>query len=96
MRLKQLIKEKCKELNVDLLALEIMPDHVHLALSVDPQFGINKVVKNIKGISSRYLRKEFPELLKLPSLWTNSYFVSTFGDVSQEKILQYVKDQWQK
>lgn len=95
-RLKDLIIKTCKEMDVDILAMEIMPDHVHLALSVDPQFGISKVVKNIKGVSSRYLREEFPELLKLPSLWTNSYFVSTFGDVAQEKILEYIKEQWQK
>lgn len=95
-RLYKLIEETCEATDAHLLAAEIMPDHVHLALNVDPQFGINKVVKRIKGASSRYLRKEFPELLKLPSLWTNSYFVSTFGDVSRDKILEYIKNQWQK
>ena len=60
--------------------LVIMPDHVHLLLEVEPQFGIHKAVKKIKGRSSRILRQEFSWLTtKLPTLWTNSYFVSTVG-----------------
>lgn len=92
-RFKEILNQVCDDICVDILASEVMPDHVHLALSVDPQFGINRAIRRIKGTSSRYLRQEFPELLKLPSLWTNSYFVSTFGDVSKEKILEYIKKQ---
>ena len=58
-RLKELINNICQELHVDLIEMEVMPDHVHLLLEVDPQFGIHKVVKRIKGISSRILREEF-------------------------------------
>ena len=50
-RLKELINNICQELHVDLIEMEVMPDHVHLLLEVDPQFGIHKVVKRIKGIS---------------------------------------------
>jgi putative transposase len=89
----EILNQVCDDICVNILASEIMPDHVHLALSVDPQFGINRAIKRIKGASSRYLRQEFPELLKLPSLWTNSYFVSTFGDVSKDRILEYIKRQ---
>lgn len=95
-RFKELLDQVCNEINVEILAIELKTDHVHLCLSVDPQFGIHKVVKRIKGITSRHLRSEFPQLLKLPTLWTNSYFVSTVGDVSTEKILEYIKNQWQK
>ena len=60
--------------------LVIIPDHVYLLLEVEPQFGIHKAVKKIKGRSSRILRQEFFWLTtKLPTLWTNSYFVSTVG-----------------
>jgi putative transposase len=63
-----------------LIDVEVMPDHVHLLVEVDPQFGIHKLVKAIKGRSSRLLRQEFPKLkIRLPTLWTNSYFVSTVG-----------------
>jgi len=43
--------------------------------------------------SSRILRREFPELLKLPSLWTRSYLVSTAGHVSSETIRKYIEEQ---
>ena len=71
-----------------------MPDHVHLILEVDPQFGIHKVVKRIKGISSRILREEFSWLKsRLPTLWTNSYFVSTVGKAPMSIIKQYIESQ---
>ena len=60
--------------------MEIMPDHVHLLIEVDPQFGIHKAVKLIKGRTSHHLRCEFQSLTtRLQTLWTNSYFVSTVG-----------------
>jgi putative transposase len=52
-------------------------NHVHLLVSLDPQFGVHKAVKRFKGASFRYLRKEFPQLKsRLPTLWTNSYFIA--------------------
>ncbi len=79
-RLKEWIQETCKQRNVEIIEMEIMPDHVHLLMEVDPQFGVHKTVKQIKGYSSRILREEFPWLKsRLPSLWMNSYFVSTAG-----------------
>ena len=93
-RLKELIIETCTLLKVELIEMEIMPDHVHLLLEVDPQFGIHKAVKRIKGYSSKVLRSEFPWLRsRLPTLWSNSYFVSTVGDVSLSAIKQYIENQ---
>lgn len=93
-RLKELVQEVCTELNVELLEMEVMPDHVHLLLEVDPQFGIHKAVKAIKGMSSRVLRSEFKSLTtRLPSLWTNSYFVSTVGGAPLSIIKQYIESQ---
>lgn len=93
-RLKELIQETCSTLNVEIIEMELMPDHVHLLLEVDPQFGIHKAVKQIKGHSSRILRQEFKELrTKLPTLWTNSYFVSTVGGAPLEVIKQYIESQ---
>ncbi len=93
-RLKELLKETCAELNVEIIEMEIMPDHVHLLLEVDPQFGIHRAVKAMKGHSSRVLRSEFRSLrTRLPSLWTNSYFVSTVGGASLSVIKQYIENQ---
>ncbi len=93
-RLKKLIIETCKLLSVELIEMEVMPDHVHLLLEVDPQFGIHKAIKRIKGYSSKVLRSEFPWLRsRLPTLWSNSYFVSTVGDLSLSAIKQYIENQ---
>lgn len=93
-RLKELLVQICEEEHIDLLEMEVMPDHVHLLLEVDPQYGINKAVKHIKGITSRLLRDEFPWLrTKVPTLWTNSYFVSTVGGAPLSAIKQYIENQ---
>lgn len=92
-RLKQIIAEVAEEENFGVLALEIMPDHLHLFVSGRPALTLPHLVKSVKGRSSRILRKEFPHLLKLPSLWTHSYFVSTAGNVSSETIKRYIEEQ---
>ena len=93
-RLKELIIETCTLLKVELIEMEIMPDHVYLLLEVDPQFGIHKAVKRIKGYSSKVLRSEFPWIRsRLPTLWSNSYFVSTVGGAPLSVIKQYIENQ---
>ena len=93
-RLREIIQGAVYEKNTELLALEIMPDHVHILIEVDPQFGIHRLVKLLKGRSSRLLRQEFRHLKsKLPCLWTNSYFVSTVGGAPLEVIKRYVENQ---
>lgn len=93
-RLKELIQETCQEFCIDIIEMEIMPDHVHLLMEVDPQFGIHKAVKQIKGRTSRILRQEFVWLRsRLPTLWTNSYFVSTVGGAPLSVIKQYIENQ---
>lgn len=92
--LKELIQQTCGQLDVEIIEMEIMPDHVHLLMEVDPQFGIHKAVKQIKGRSSRILREEFAWLKsKLPTLWTNSYFVSTVGGAPLATVKQYIENQ---
>jgi putative transposase len=77
-----------------LIELETMPDHVHLLVEVDPQFGIHKLVKAIKGRSSRVLRQEFPWVRsRLPTLWTISYFVATVGGAPLSVIKGSVENQ---
>ena len=93
-RLKELILETCTKLNVEIIEMEIMPDHVHMLIEVDPQFGVHKAVKRIKGYSSRILRSEFSWLKsRIPTLWTNSYFVSTVGGAPLSVIKQYIENQ---
>jgi putative transposase len=91
-RLQDIFLELAVEKDWAIRALEIAPDHVHLFVEHPPEEPINSIVKAFKGRSSRYLRQEFPHLLKLPSLWTHDYFYSTAGSVSAETIQRYIND----
>lgn len=93
-RLKELLKIYAAEISVDIIEMEVMPDHVHLLMEVDPQFGIHRAVKHLKGKTSHTLRQEYPVLKsRIPSLWTNSYFVSTVGGAPLSVIKQYIESQ---
>lgn len=93
-RLKELIQQIVEEKRAELLELEVMPDHVHLLVEVDPQFGIHRLIKLLKGRTSRVLRQEFTALKRrLPTLWNNSYFLSTVGGAPAAVIKQYIENQ---
>ena len=93
-RLKALILEKQEAYGYTVLGLEVMPDHVHLLLDVNPQIGIAKIVGQIKGSTAHMLRAEFPWLKKrLPSLWTKSKFVSLVGAVTLDVVQKYIETQ---
>jgi putative transposase len=93
-RLKTVLAEQIERWGQELVELEVMPDHVHLLVGCDPQFGIHRLVKVLKGHSSHALRQEFPTLKRrLPSLWTNSYFCSTVGGVTLDTLKRYVESQ---
>lgn len=93
-RLEQIICEVCAERDASIGGFEALSDHVQLLVSCDPQYGIHRLVKQIKGRSSRLLRQEFPSLKsRMPTLWTNSYFVATVGGATLEVVKQYVENQ---
>ena len=95
-RLKEIILEKQKEYSYKVLEMEVMEDHVHMILSVNPRTpgGIYWVVSKIKGCSSHALREEFPKLRsRMPCLWSGSRFISTVGSVTLEIVKKYIEDQ---
>lgn len=90
-RFKELVKIKCKELEIEIIAIECDKDHSHMFLNCLPTLSPSDIMQQIKGYTSKILRKEFSELFKMSSLWTRSYFVSTAGNVCRkpkEKILK--------
>ena len=92
--LKQILRQTAAELQAEVIELEVMPDHVHLLCEVDPQFGVHRLVRHLKGRSSRLLRQEFAGLRsRLPTLWTNAYFVATVGGAPLTAIMQYIENQ---
>lgn len=93
-RLKKIVQQVAAERRAEIIEMEIMPDHVHLLVEVDPQYGIHRLIRQMKGRSSRLLRQEFAWLRsRLPTLWSNSYFVSTVGGAPLSIIKQYIENQ---
>ena len=75
-RLKEMVDEVADELQCEVLEREVMPDQVHMLCEVDPQFGIDRLVKRVKARRSRWLRQAFDGLTsRLPTRWTKAYFV---------------------
>jgi len=93
-RLKELTIEKESEYGYEILDMEVMPDHVHLLLDMNPKIGIVRAVNMIKGYTSHELRKEFPSLKsRIPTLWTHSKFISSVGTVTLEVVKKYIEEQ---
>ncbi|HMA95926.1 MAG TPA: IS200/IS605 family transposase [Polyangiaceae bacterium] len=95
-RLRELIREICKSLDIEILKGHIRPDHVHVLLSVPPTLSPSRVMNAIKGESSNRLMMDFRALNRLfwgRHLWARGYFVSTSGNVTDEVIARYIADQ---
>jgi putative transposase len=90
---RKLIEVKCLEKAWEILELKIQPDSVHLIVRVWPSTSTVEVLKECKGVTSHELRIKYPRLVRLPSLWTRSYFAATAGDVNAETIKWYVETQ---
>lgn len=92
-RFKDILSEICEENDFNIVALEVMPDHVHVFLNALPSISPSDIMAKVKGVTSRRLRQEFKHLQHLPSLWTRSFFCSTAGNVSSETIARYIAEQ---
>ena len=93
-RLRELLHQKARMIGVEIASLEIMPDHVHLFVKAKPSAAPQWITQQLKGYTSRILRKEFPRLKnKLSSLWTRSYYCESVGHISEETIRKYIQDQ---
>jgi putative transposase len=92
--LRSLIVAKAAELYCEIVALEVMPDHVHLFLKAPPTHAPQHIANQMKGYTSRELREKFPFLKsRLPSLWSRSYYVGSAGAVSTATIRRYIETQ---
>ena len=92
--LRSLIVAKAAELYCEIVALEVMPDHVHLFLKAAPTHAPQHIANQIKGYTSHELREKFPALKsRLPSMWSRSYYVGSAGAVSTATIQKYIEQQ---
>ncbi|ODN29984.1 IS200/IS605 family transposase [Fervidobacterium thailandense] len=87
-----IINEIAQQFGFEILALEVMPDHVHLFLSAPPKYSPAEIIKIVKGTTARKLRAKFPTLRNSKHLWTDSYFIATHGNVSAETIRRYIDE----
>ena len=93
-RIKEVILEQQEAYGYRIRAMEVMPDHLHLLISVPPNVAVTQVIGKIKGFTSKVIREEYPALkTRLPSLWTRSKFVASTGGVTLDVLKQYVENQ---
>jgi putative transposase len=94
--LKLILKDIAEQNELEIVALEVMPDHVHMLLSATPQHSIPNLVKALKGASARRLFMAHPELKKAlwgGHAWNPSYFVCTVSEHTRAQIRQYIEEQ---
>lgn len=93
-RLEAMLRLKAKELEMEIHALEILPDHIHLFVESDPRWSVAEIINRLKGFTSHELREEFPHLKsRLPTLWSRSYYAGTVGHVSEKTVKAYIENQ---
>lgn len=95
-RVRELIKGICKEHDVEIIKGHVSQDHVHLFVSVPPHLEISKLVQYLKGKSSYKLMVENKQLSQIfwgRHVWGRGYFVSTSGNITDEAIMEYIKNQ---
>ena len=95
-RIRELLRQICKEKDVEIIKGHVSKDHIHLFVSVPPHLAVSKSVQSLKGKSSFKLLGENKELSKQfwgRHLWARGYFVATSGNVTDEVIMEYIKNQ---
>lgn len=93
-RTRELIRQTCTQMDVQILSGHVSLDHVHLLLSIPPNHAVSDVVQRMKGASSRKLLQEYTELRKRywgRHLWARGYFAVSTGNVTDEIIRQYIE-----
>lgn len=92
--LKRLLFDKAKEISLNIIALEVMPDHVHIFVEADPTDAPHRIVNQFKRYTSRILRNKYKSLrTRIPSLWTRSYYIGSVGQVSEQTVQKYIEAQ---
>ena len=96
---REVLSEILRELGCEPLALDVMPDHVHVFALCPPRHSPAYIANYLKGKSARRILQRFPELRTRATrekLWSRSYFVATVGNVTADIVKKYVEEQWEK
>jgi putative transposase len=95
-RLKEIFRELAPKAGIEIISMEPAQDHIHLLVKGTPQTDLVQLTNTFKGVSSRYLRQEFPEIKNLlwgDSFWSDSKFIASTGQVSLDVLMKYVESQ---
>lgn len=97
-RLEEIFGQTLEKWGCHLVQFNGEEDHVHLLIDYKPDIQISKLIANLKTVSSRLLRKEFPYLsskyfYNKPYFWTGAYFIASCGGVTVEQLKKYVENQ---
>ena len=95
-RTRNLIREICDSLSVQIIRGHVSKDHIHIFISMPPQISISKMAQYLKGKTSRKLLMEYPELNKKfwgKHFWSRGYFATTSGAITDETIMKYIEEQ---
>lgn len=95
-RLVELLDEIAAEHDWQIVAREVVPDHVHIFVRVHPTDSPAGVARAFKGRTSRVLRAEFAWLGRQGALWSKSYFAASVGYVSEAAVRRYIEHQWDR
>ena len=93
-RLRELLMQRASDLGISIEQMEIMPDHLHLFIKSSPVHAPHFIVQQLKGHTSRILRREFKTLrTRIPTLWTRSYYCESVGHISEDTVRRYIEEQ---
>ncbi|MDI9423595.1 MAG: IS200/IS605 family transposase [Spirochaetota bacterium] len=96
LRVRELIRQICTSLDVEVLKGHVAKDHVHIMVSVPPYISVSKLVQSVKGRTSRKMLDEYKGLRRTfwgRHMWARGYFVATTGNVTDEVIMKYIEEQ---
>ena len=95
-KLRDMVKQVCKEQSVEIIQGHVRPEHVHLVASIPPHLAVSKLIQYIKGRTGRKLLQEFEHLRKRyygGHLWSRGFYSATSGNITDQMIIDYVKTQ---
>ena len=96
-RMEQIMRDVCTDFECELAEFNGESNHVHLLVNFPPKVALSRLVNSLKGVSSRRLRQEFPELARhyyrANKLWSGSYFAGSAGGAPITVLRRYIEQQ---
>lgn len=89
----EIITEEATKVKLKIENIRVQDNYVHVFVSAHPKISPHQIVKRFKGMTAKILRQKYPQLLRLPSLWSSSYYVETIGNLSESVVKTYIKNQ---